>query len=162
MDNEARRKKRKLEANAALSDSGSANHICVIHMNASDNCNFTFISSTKDPESRFQRIRKFVKYDCLKEVIPSHQMQCVCQQIPATFTSQHGYHRDCYQRFSSNVNRLTKPSGEKPSSVSSSARESRRSSADKDTILLQLDCIFCNKCGRENRVDYNICIRRWW
>ena len=77
-------------------------------------------------------------------------MQFVCQQIPETFTSQHGYHRDCYQRFSSNLNRLTKPSGEKPSSVSSSVREPRRSSTEKDSVFFQPDCIFCNKSGRKS------------
>ena len=74
----------------------------------------------------------------------------MCQQIPETFTSQHGYHRDCYQRFSSNLNRLTKPSGEKPSSISSSVREPRRSSTEKDSVLFQPYCIFCNKSGRKS------------
>jgi len=58
LDNEGRGKKRKLEASVASPDSGSANPICVIHMNDSDNCNFTFISNTKDPGSRFQRIKE--------------------------------------------------------------------------------------------------------
>ena len=150
MDNEGRGKKRKLEASVASPDSGSANPICVIHMNDSDNCNFTFISNTKDPGSRFQRIKEICELRLSQPTDSPHRMQCVCQQIPETFTSQHRYHRDCYQRFSSNLNRLTKPSGEKPSSVSSSVREPRRSSTEKDSVLFQPDCIFCNKSGRKS------------
>ena len=58
-------------------------------------------------------------------------MTDVCSQVPSTYSEEHmyGYHRECYQRFTGNLNRLQASSflEEKPST----SRQKRRSSTEK-------------------------------
>ena len=56
----------------------------------------------------------------------------------------HGYHRQCYQRFTANLSRLKTP--EEPAE-SSSSRPKRTPSTEK--YLFSAECVFCSKDARK-------------
>jgi hypothetical protein len=75
-------------------------------------------------------------------------MDDICDQIPNTLAPFHGYHRVCYQRFTGNLGRLVRPQATIPQDPSE-PRLSMRGSINKDHIIFQPDCIFCNREGRK-------------
>jgi hypothetical protein len=118
---------------------------CIIHMKSSSTEDFTYIVKTANPGERFQRIQD-IKTRRLSQPLDSpHRMSDICAQIPDVCYDNQGYHRDCYMRFTANLNRLLVTE----EAQSTSRRESRRSSVTNDIVLFTPDCIFCNKVGRK-------------
>ena len=79
---------------------------CMLHMNDSKITQFTYFSELDKAEETFQKILD-IRVQCLAQPAESsYRMQLVCEQIPLTFIDKDGYHRDCYQRFTMNLNRL--------------------------------------------------------
>ena len=74
----------------------------------------------------------------------SHRMQLACEQIPLNFTDKDGYHRDCYQRFTMNLNRL-KPATQTGPQTQTRPKRSRSS----EGVIFDSDCIFCGNFGRK-------------
>ena len=70
----------------------------------------------------------------------------ICEQIPDAVSDQHGYHRDCYAHFTSNLDRLKDC---EPEPHASKKRDARRSSEDRDGYTFKPDCIFCGNEGRK-------------
>ena len=71
----------------------------------------------------------------------SYKLSEQCANIPTTLMNHHGCHRDCYQRFTKNVDRL-----EDVEQISSSGMNRRSLTlANKwnDGVLFNKDCIFC-------------------
>ena len=93
-----------------------------------------------------------IRYRRLHEVHDSpNRMQTVCDQIPTTFPDNLecvAYHRQCYQRFTGNLNRL-QDKGNQDSSSSQSHQQQRPHSLRKSTgltcPLFPPECIFCQK-----------------
>lgn len=116
--------------------------ICIIHWSSSNQKNFINLFIAKDRDEKFERIKEIGQQRlgqgetspyCLHE-----QVMC----IPSLLTEYHGYHRDCYQRFTKNLDRL----GTLEVETASSSGVSRRSSNKwNDGIIFNQDCIFCNK-----------------
>lgn len=55
----------------------------------------------------------------------------------------HGYHRDCYQRFTRNVDRLKEPI----TGTSTGSRDKQRRESCDSIVLFSENRIFCNKEG---------------
>lgn len=135
-------KKRKLDD---AHEHGERYGVCIIHMKDSTSDAFTFIVKTKDPAERFQRIKDIKKLRLSQALESPYRMSEACEQIPDTYSDHHGYHRDCYARFTSNLKRL-----EDSELPSTSNREPRRSSLDKEKTIFKPDCIFCRKEGKKS------------
>ena len=73
--------------------------LCIVHDSGIKEGPFTSFADIKDPDERLK---------CLKNV-RDRRMADICQGIPDDLTDKHrqGYHRGCYQRFTSNLKRLT-------------------------------------------------------
>ena len=69
-------------------------------------------------------------------------MSEICIQIPSSYSEEQDlhYHRDCYQRFTGNLNRLL--TEESPSTSRSQRNKSNVG------IIFPAECIFCDKKGR--------------
>ena len=65
-------------------------------------------------------------------------MSETCRLIPDVLEDNHGYHIECYKRFTANMDRLVDPSDEQPPGPS----RPKRNSTDK--LIFNPDCIFCN------------------
>lgn len=135
------RKKRKLD------DAAGCGRVCILHKKDSTCEQFTYISKTNNPNERFKRIKDIQKKRVSQPLDSPYRMIEICEQIPEEASDHHGYHRDCYAHFTSNLNRLKDCDSQ---SLTHKKRDSRRSSQDKDNTLFKPDCIFCNKEGKKS------------
>ena len=127
----------------AQSSSGSSHEHCILHdITRTDVGNFLLLEDVR-PNAATQ-IEKIVnaKHLRLSQDKPNWRMEDVCSRIPEPNdidTNIHGYHRECYRHFFTNIKRL-----EQKPSTSGSVRKSSRSGSADDTLFTQ-DCIFCNE-----------------
>jgi len=88
----------------------------------------------------------FIPFSKIKGSAPNspHRMNDACSCIPENIDDinleSHGYHKSCYEKFTSHLNRL-KSNLEHEASTSRSPRKSRTSS----TVMFPPECIFCDK-----------------
>jgi len=98
-------------------------------MDASKSTHFTFFSEVDDAEDRFQKITEIRELRFTEPADSPHRMGNVCQKIPETIDKDDGYHRDCYQRFIMNFDRL-KPATEPDSQPARATRRTSGSASD--------------------------------
>ena len=119
--------------------------ICIIHHPQSKCDAFVYLSELKDSGDRIRYLQSVRELRLSMPPGSSSRMETVCEQIPTVILECHGYHRDCYQRFTNHLDRL-KPTESMTIPSTSQGRQSR-GSIDK-VALFAKDCIFCNKEGR--------------
>jgi hypothetical protein len=83
-----------------------------------------------------------------------YRMQLVCDQIPTTFPDDLktvGYHRQCYQRFTSNLHLLRDVTQPEPSTSQRhhSPRNRKLSYPDSARPIFPKECIFCEKIEKK-------------
>ena len=83
------------------------------------------------------------------EADSKYRMNDECKNIPSKLNEEHGYHRECYQIFTKNRDRLAQTTNSEPNTSSGGIRMKRRSLADSDKVLFNKACIFRNKEGRK-------------
>ena len=71
--------------------------------------NFTVTSYTEDKDGRFERIKKIGNLRMAQPSDSAYRMESVCVGLPDVLEPRHGYHCDCYQRFTANLKRLHNP-----------------------------------------------------
>ena len=130
---------------------------CIIHSDSAGPStaaseSFAFFFDIRDSEKTFQRIKQIRDMRLAEPIDSVNRMENVCSKVPSTLNDNDGYHRECYQRFTKNLDRLKATKGE---DSTEKVRKSARLSADgqKDTVtLFAPDCIFpsCRKAGRKN------------
>ena len=66
------------------------------------------LSNIENPNERLQKLNDICRRSLLEPLASVNRMIDVCSQVPSTHTEEHmyGYHRECYQRFTRNLNRL--------------------------------------------------------
>ena len=96
-------------------------------------------------EVTFKKIKYVAKLRQNQPAGSNSRKSEICNQIPAQFENNDGYHRKCYQLFTNRTNTL-KESGENRNKQDSVLRRSDRNSNDgKDDTIFQPNCIFCQK-----------------
>ena len=109
----------------------------MLHMNDSIMTQFTYFSEVDKAEERFQKILDIRVQRLAQPAGYSHRMQLVCKQIPLNFTDKDGYHHDCYQRFTMNLNRL------KPATQTGPPTQTRpKKSRSLEGVIFDSDLIF--------------------
>ena len=93
-------------------------------------------------EERFQKIFEIRVQRRAQPAGSSYRMQLVCEQIPLNCTDKDGYHRDCYQWFTMNLNRL------KPATHTVPQTRPKRSRSTEG-VIFDSDCIYCGNFGRK-------------
>lgn len=137
-------KKRKRDESVAGASSKTEH--CIIHYRDSSSGPLTTLT-----EERLSKLKEIQKRRLSEPVDSPHRMSYVCLQIPDTVEENHGYHRQCYKRFTSNLERLSS------SSTSSSLTETdvcrprppRCPSDGSEKFIFNPDCIFCHKTGKK-------------
>ena len=126
---------------------GGVKETCIIHfpdVNVSDP--IILLSSTENPDERLQKLNDICRRRLSEPIDSANRMTDICSQVPSSYVYEHmhGYHRQCYQRFTGNLTRLKTSAvlEEKPST----SRPKRRSSAEK--YIFPPECIFCDKGGK--------------
>lgn len=122
---------------------------CVIHFSQSKCEQFVFLAKCKGPENRLNKLQEIRDQRRCEPIDSRHRMEESCSLVPEELLPEHGYHRDCYQRFTMNLGRLKAAAEGQNSSSTTGRRVSSRSSDDRDKNLFNDDCIFCNKNQRK-------------
>ena len=141
-------KKRKDVSPPTSTPAAKKQELCIIHIPGIKHGSFTFFPN--DPKERlkiFHVLQNVRDRRMAEPVTSAYRMQDTCQGIPDEVNDKQGYHRGCYQRFTGNLNRLTKNIDEVPSTSGVSASRPKRK-AGMEQIIFEPDCIFCNKTSR--------------
>ena len=113
--------------------------VCIVHYDASSCDNFKLLADVRIQQERFQKILEIRDLRLSQPADSTHRMESVYRLIPTEIGEGHGYHRDCYNHFTKNVERLR--STECTESKEISRKVERKMSVDK-VALFAKDCIF--------------------
>ena len=116
--------------------------------------NASFIADTSSgpltalAEERLSKLKEIQKLRLSEPVDSPHQMLCVSQN-PDTVEPNHGYHRQCYKCFTSNLERIL--SSSTFSTTETNACHPSRCPFDEcETFIVNPDGIFCQKAGKKS------------
>jgi len=118
---------------------------CIIHIPGLQYGPLVALSISAESDERLARLKDIRDRRLSQPLESVHRMTATCDLIPDTITEGDGYHRECYQRFTMNLNRLS--SHYDPSEPSCSKLSRRGSAGDK--VLFSPDCIFCHSMERK-------------
>jgi hypothetical protein len=104
------------------------------------------MSDVTDSHKIFERLQNIKSRRLEMPADSVHRMQNACKNLPTEYKASHGYHRDCYQKFTKNLDRLQKPN--KTLTEPCTSTHASRSN-QPDNIIFNNDCIFCKKTGRK-------------
>ena len=131
---------------------------CIIHNSSlNDYGNFTPLNKLKQgtPIEKLQQLLDIRDRRLNQAHDSPFRMESACDLIPSTLPEDLdcvGYHRHCYQRFTSNLDRLDKKfEASSETHQQERPKSSRRSTSASASILFPPDCIFCEK--KEVKVD---------
>ena len=115
--------------------------ICIVHIKGLQHGELKMLLSCADPQERFRRIQNVKERRMAQAPNSVYRMKDICGMIPETLEHFHGYHFECYKRFTGNLNRLVDQAvtGEEPTQTS----RPKRNLSDK--AIFSPDCIFCNQ-----------------
>ena len=125
--------------------------ICIIHFHDINHGAFKFFRDDKNANSKITKILEVKQQRIAEHVNSNHRMQEQCSLIPGDFNESHGYHWNCYKRFTGNLNRLQKYDSKAIESTSdqNDHRSRRRTPFKKDHIIFNPDCLFCESDKRK-------------
>ena len=123
--------------------------ICIIHFHdCSHESPFVYMNAGEKSNERFQKLRKIAEDRQRQPASSVYRLTEICRQIPENYTEEHGYHRECYQRFTIHLDRLENTKENEDPMASSTKGISRRDRTQKkDRVIFNADCIFCRKEG---------------
>ena len=87
-------------------DSEECNKICIIHFSSSNEQNFVNLFQAADKDKKFEKIKQIAFKRLNQPDRSSYKLSEQCANIPTTLMNHHGYHRDCYQCFTKNLDRF--------------------------------------------------------
>ena len=122
-------------------DSEECNKICIIHFSSSNEQNFVNLFQVADKDKKFEKIKQTAFKRLSQPSGSSYKLSEQCANIPTTLKNHHGYHRDCYQRFTKNLDRFKEV--EQTSSSGMNRRSLTLANKWNDGVLFNKDCIFC-------------------
>ena len=135
---------KKRKRNESVTGASSKTEHCIIHYRDTSPGPFTALT-----EERLSKLKEIQKLRLSEPVDSPHRMSYVCSQIPDMVGEDHGYHRQCYKRFTSNLGRLSSSSTSSSVTETDVCRPSRCPSDQSERFIFKPDCIFCHKAGRK-------------
>ena len=91
-------------------DSGTtSNHICIVHVKGLKYGELHLLSGMKNAEQKFAKLPDVKKKRLAQPSESPHRMTDTCELIPDILAEQHGFHWECYKRFTMNLDRLKQP-----------------------------------------------------
>ena len=127
--------------------------VCIIHSPSVKSPGpFTPFRNVQSPPTEKLADLLHVRDRRLAEPLDSpYRLEAECRQLPQSLDQVDlettGYHRQCYARFTKNLNRLRQPSDEACASTSTapSKHHSPRKRTSDGEVLFPPECIFCEK-----------------
>ena len=97
---------------------------------------FNYLHECQNAKENFSKIHDFRRRRSEEPASSAQRMDSVCQLIPNEMQPEHGYHRECYQRFTMNLGKLKQ--GEYANGKSGTSQ--RSSTTNSEGILFKGDC----------------------
>ena len=85
-------------------------HVCIIHYAAAKTTDFAHFSDLPNPQVRFNSICEVRDKRQSQPLGSAQRCDVICGQIPNQLGENQDYHHECYQRFTSKLDRLKSPS----------------------------------------------------
>lgn len=129
--------------NSATTSTGKDYPICNVHISGlrKDKYGLIKLLSLQDnPQAILAKLHQIKTQRLSKPMNSPYRMTAICNQITDVLARNHGYHRECYKRFTMNLNRLSN----KPEDIPSVSKPAKRYG---DNVLFAPDCIFCNSAN---------------
>ena len=118
---------------------------CIVHVNGLKYSKLHMLSNDKDSLVKLERLQEIKNVRLAQPLGSCHRMQESCNLIPTAYDDSHGFHWECYKRFTMNLDRLQQPTNDV--GVENPRRSLRN--ASNDSKLFNPDCIFCNSEARK-------------
>ena len=80
--------------------------VSVVHFQCSSSKSFVYFFGCQRPENRLEKLQDVCKWRPVKPADSPNRMEDSCNQMPQKLKPEHGYHRDCYRRFTKHLDRL--------------------------------------------------------
>lgn len=122
--------------------------ICICHVEGIKCGELKLLSKDQDGEKKLRKLHEVRERRMNEPQTSSHRMEKTCRLVPETLSDHHGFHVECYKRFTMNLGRL-QSSTSKMIKDSKSQRESQRHSSQNEKILFKPDSIFCGSEARK-------------
>jgi len=119
--------------------------VCMVHVPGQKSDKYgevKLFSSKNDGEDTLAKLQGIKRKRLAEPLTSPYRMTDICKQIPDELSPNHGYHRECYKRFTMNLTRLAL----KADQQESTSRPARKSG---DNIVFTPECIFCNSEKRK-------------
>ena len=87
-------------------DSEECNKICIIHFSSSNEQSFVNLFQVAEKDKKFEKSKQIAFKRLNQPGGSSYKLSEQCANIPTTLMNHHGYHRDCYQCFTKNLDRF--------------------------------------------------------
>ena len=78
---------------------------CIVHCTSKEGTSFTYLGEVEDPDKQFDKLN-IKKLRLAEPHGSSKRMSDVCANLPESRGKDDGYHRNCSQAFTKNINRL--------------------------------------------------------
>ncbi len=124
---------------------------CIVHSDTCGDESFVYLvdenkhHTQKDAEDILKRIQTIKCKRLQQKPGAASRLEDECKRVPEELCSNHGYHKDCYRKFTKNSERLK---GDEPPPQKKQKLTTRSSGNEfNDGHLFHSDCIFCNKTG---------------
>ena len=127
----------------ATSEEHKKAQVCVVHSQGSAGRSFVYFSGCQRPEDRLEKLQNICKWGPIKPADSPNRKEDSHSQMPEKLKPEHGWYRNCYRRFTKNIDCLK--SSREDSETIQQSRTSWRSSTAFEKMILKTDCIFCNK-----------------
>ena len=117
----------------------SLKNMCIIHVDGLKTYStLKLLSENPNPKERLKKLKDIGVRRMAQPANTVLRMEKSCARLPHQLRPEHGYHRECYQRFTMNLHRLQDVGDNQPST----SKLCHRSSTDN--IIFPPDFIFCN------------------
>ena len=80
--------------------------ICIVHVEGLTYGSVRLLSGKPNFEEIFERIKHIRDQRLNQPIDYRYRMDKMCALVPSQLKSHHGYHRECYQRFTMDLQRL--------------------------------------------------------
>ena len=119
---------------------------CIIH--------FFDVRVDKFVEISSDKLAKVKEIATKRQSLPpgsEQRLNDICERIPEFLSEGDGYHRQCYKRFSSHLERLNIPDPALSKENDGEVKVKRKSGEQGDHIKFKHNCIFCGREGKKGK-----------
>ena len=84
--------------------------VCIAHVNGLSYGELQLLYERKDSEKKLAKLQEVKERRLAQPPESPHMMKDTCDLVPEFLAEHHGFHWECYKRFTMNLDRRTEPS----------------------------------------------------